>query len=148
MVTSQLPLAALFLVAAAPEPVLLTPDTIAEHGYHLQCVVVDQAESKDAQLARPSGPALVRLRFRPLSAKSFKDLETIKAVSLVVREGDAVLLNMPLRAEPDPSNWVSLFVRFSTQKDLLRKMQLVFDDDGQHGRRTFVTDLKAFIEEK
>ena len=148
MIASQLTLAALLVLAAAPERMLLTPDTIAEHEYHMRCVVVDQTESKDPERLRPIGPVLVHLRFGRLPGTSSKDLEPIKAVSLVARDGDAVLFSVPVHAKVDPGNRVHLYVRFSAQRDLLKKMQLVFDEDGERGHRTFVADIEAFIAQK
>jgi hypothetical protein len=132
---------------AALEPVLLTPGTIAEHGYRLACDLVDQAKTKDTQWTRPTAPVMVHLRLGRGAGASFKDLKVIKGLTLVVRDGNAALLSVPVHAELDPSNYVSLYVKFSTQRDLLPKMQLWYDEDGERGRRTFTVDLKPFMKE-
>lgn len=133
---------------AAPRWVLLTPETIAEHGYHLRCVLADQTGKNGTERTRPSGPVLVHLRFGRLPGTSAKDLEPIKDVSLVWQDNGTVLLGMPLRTEVDPGNRVHLYAKFSARKDVLSKIQLVFDGEGERGRRTFVANLEEFIEER
>jgi hypothetical protein len=153
MTTSYLALTALLTVAAPAEGVLLTPDTIAEQGFHLQCYVVDKpdevAKVRETPLLRPRGPMVVRLRFGLLQKGPYavlaKDLEAIRGVCLVVRDGDAVQQSIPLRVKVDPGNVVHLYTHFSWQKDLLSKTQLVFDGPGKDGKRTFIVDLKEFI---
>lgn len=156
MTTSYLALAALLTVAGPAEPVLLTPDTVAEHGYHLQCFVADTPDEvrrvQETPLLRPRGPMVVRLRFGLLQKGPFgvsaKDLEAISGVCLVVRDGDAVQQSIPLSVKVDPGNVVHLYTHFSTQRDLLSKTQLVFDGPGKQGTRTFIVDLKEFIKDR
>lgn len=155
MATSYLALTALLAVGAPAEPVLLTPDTVAQHGYHLQCYVVDTpdkvARVRETPLLRPKGPVVVRVRFGLLPKERYgvsaKDLEAIAGVCLVVRDGDAVQLSMPLSVKVDPGGMVHLYTHFSTQNDLLSRTQLVFDGPGKHGERTFIVDLKEFVKE-
>lgn len=147
MAASHLIIALLLAAAGPPEPVSLTPETIARHGYHLRCVLMDREEKDDAHPTRPGGPAVIRLRFGRLPGTSTKDLEPIKDVSLVVREKGEVQFSVPVRTAVDPGNRVSLYAEFSGQKDLLKKMQLVFEEEGERGRRTFLVDLKPFMEE-
>ena len=151
MAINQLALTALLAVAAAPESMLLTPDTVAEHGYHFRCIV-DQPDRGRAQPTRPTGPLRVRLRFGLVQkgryAVSAADLQAIRAIFLVVRDGDAVQLSIPLSVEVDPGNVIHLYSEFTTQRDLLSKMQLVFDEVGERGPRTFIVPLAAFIEQK
>lgn len=142
MLTSLFVLAAALTAPVAPDAIPLTPDTIAEHGYHLS---VEPVKNRGEATARPTAPVTVHLRFGRRPGTSTKDLEPIKDVSLVVTGDDGVQLSVPVRAEVDPGNLVSLYVQFSARREQLQKMRLVFDeDDGTHGRRTFVADLKAF----
>jgi hypothetical protein len=135
--------------------VLLTPDNVAEYGFHLQCYVVDKPEKVarvlEAPLLRPKGPIVARVRFGLLQrggfAVSVKDLEAIRGVCLVVRDGHAVQLSIPLRVKVDPGNEVHLYTHFSMTRDQLSKTQLVFDEHGKHNR-TFIVDLRAFIKER
>lgn len=151
-----LALTALWAVAPSADPIMLTPDNLAEHGFHLQCYVVDDPDKiervqEDPPL-RPRGPVLVRLRFGLLSKGRYailaKDLEAIRGVCLVVRDGDAVQMSMPLSVKVDPGNVVHLYTHFSTQEDLLSKTQLVFDEGGEDGPRTFLVNLKDFIQQR
>ena len=152
MTTSCLAMTALLTVAASTEPVLLTPGTVAEYGLHLQCFVAEDPDKvREEPLLRPRGPVVVRLRFGPLEkggrAVSARDLDAITGVCLVVRDGDAVQLSMPLQVKVDPGNVVHLYTHFSTQRDLLPRMQLVFDEHGKEGMRTFIVDLTEFTKE-
>lgn len=139
MVASQLALAALLIAAADPEPVTLTPTTIAEHGFHLESTFV---RPKNAQRDSDAGTLHLRLGRGP--GGSYRDLEAIKSISLVVRDGDTVVLSAPVRAEFDPSNYVSLHAKLQVQKELLSKMQLVFSHDGADGAKKFVVKLEDF----
>jgi hypothetical protein len=99
----------------------------------------------------PTDSVVVYLRFAPkrkgIYALGAEDLKAITAVSLLLREGD-VVLTVPLRTEVDPGNYVHLHARFSAQKKLLPKMQLMFEEHGDAGKRTFLANLKDFIEER
>jgi hypothetical protein len=77
-------------------------------------------------------------------AGSYRDLEAIKALTLVVREGEKVVLSIPVRAEFDPSNYVALHARLQVQRELLAKMQLEFDYEGVGGTKKFVVKLDEF----
>jgi hypothetical protein len=149
MAMSHLALTLLLTFAASPEPVLLTPDKVAAYDYNFRCGVLN--EGQNSRVA-PTDPVVVYLRFAPkrkgIYALGAEDLKAIKAVSLVVRDGDAVQLSVPLRTEVDPGNYVHLYARFSAQRDLLPKMQLTFEEHGDAGKRTFLANLKDFIEEK
>jgi len=142
----KLVLAAALMAPAASEAIPLTPDTIAKHGYHLRVEPVDHARNRDDAPARPTAPVIVHLRFGRLPGGAVEELEPIKDVSLVIADDGGVKLSVPVRADVDPGNRVHLYVRFSTQREQLQKLRLVFDEeDGTHGRRTFVADLGAFI---
>jgi len=64
MTTSYLALAALLTAAAPAEPVLLTPETLAKHGFHWKCYVVYNLEKiasvREDPPLRPKGSMLVR----------------------------------------------------------------------------------------
>jgi hypothetical protein len=157
MFTAQLTLAALSMIGAAPESVVLTPETMAEHDYHLHVEVVDQTARKDARQTPPTGPIRVSVHFNPTKGPA---IEAVKSSPLggygdwgassfvVVREGDAVQLSVPVHITPWDGNEGGLYVRFSTQKDLLAKSQLVMYEEGERGPRWVTVDLKAFIKEK
>jgi hypothetical protein len=172
MAMSHLALAVLLTAAASPETVLLTPNNLAEYDYFFECGVLSDdkqrrfdriepvAEKVDAFLRslggeeRRVGPAdcvVVYLRFAPkrkgIYALGADDLKAITTVSLLLREGD-VVLNVPLRTEVDPGNYVHLHARFAAQKDLLPKMELMFEELGDAGKRTFRAKLKDFMEER
>lgn len=154
MTATFLALSALMAAAPQAEPTLLTPGNVAEHGFHFQCFVVDEpdkvASIRESPLLRPKGPVVVRLRFGPVQqgpfAVSAADLQRIGGVCLVIRDGDAVQQSVPLSVEVDPGNVVHLYTHFSTQKHLLSTTQLVFDETGKDGTRTFVVNLEPFIQ--
>ena len=80
-----------------------------------------------------------------------KELEAIRDVRVVVRDGDDVLLNMPLRrGEVDlPANRIHLHLVFSLPREWLPKAQLEFaEEKDNQPRRTFTVNLKSFIKEK
>ncbi len=138
--------------AAAPKfSVVLTPDTMAAHGFHIHLEVFDQAAKLPTGRMPPEGPIRVSVHFDPVKGpaiKPFKSSPLDDAAFLVVREGDAVLLSAPVSIKPWVGNEGGLYVRFSTQKDLLPKTQLVLDKDRLvDGLGSFTVDLKAFIKE-
>jgi hypothetical protein len=136
------------LKAFIEKPVVLTPDTIAEHGYRLRITVADAAKKEGAPPAQPAETVKVSVRFGSLGV-SAEELETIGGIRLVAGEEDGKLLNVPFRKEADlKANRPDLRLTFSVQRHLLRTMQLVFDDDGERGRRTFLVNLNDFIKEK
>ena len=140
MVACQLAIAMFMIAAVDVEPVLLSPETIADYSFHLDCTFVRKAES-DGQVGT------VHLRFGRGASTSYRDLESFKSVSLMAQEGNTILFSTPVRAEFDPANYVSLYVKFEAQKDLLSKMQLAFDHEGTDGRKRFVVNLKEFVKE-
>ncbi|MCI0743284.1 MAG: hypothetical protein L0Y72_30015 [Gemmataceae bacterium] len=145
MLTSQLALVALFMVAGPPGPVLLTPDTIGEHGYHLDFVIRDPRRSRDTKWVRPTAPVLVEMRLGRGLMGSPKELKAIKGLTLIVRDGDATTLEAPVHAGPATTDYYALSLEFSTHKDLLPKMELWFDEDGERGWRSFTLPLKPFL---
>jgi len=156
MAIGQLALTALLTVTAPAEPVLLTPDTIRDHGFHLQCFVADTPDKvagvREAPVLRPKGSMVVKLRFGLIQkgpfAVSANDLDAITGVCLVVRESDGIKLSIPLQTKVDPGNEIHLYTHFSTERDLLTTTDLVFDVLGESGQRTFIVPLKEFIKEK
>ncbi len=157
MFTTQLTLAALSMIAAAPETVVLTPETMAEHGYHLHVDLFDQTTRKVARQLPPTGPIRVSVHFNDIKGPAIKAVKSSPlggfgdwggSAFLVLREADAVQLSVPVHITPWVGNEGGLYVRFSTQKESLAKTQLVLYEEGERGPRFVTVDLKAFIDEK
>jgi hypothetical protein len=138
-------LAVLAVAPADCEPLMLTPDTITSHGYHLRCEPVGKADTADYGRERSNAPVTVHLRFGRLPGGSAEDLTPIKAVSLVLFDDDGEVLRIPLTTTVDPGNRVHLYARFLAKKELLPKMRLEFDEDRPQGPQPYIADLKAFI---
>lgn len=148
MVTTHLTLAALLMVTAAPESVLLTPDTMAEHGFHIECALFDETTRKGALPTPGSAPIRVSVHFDYMKGPAIKEFKSSvlgETAFLVVRDGDAALLRVPVEIKPWVGNEGGLYVRFWTRKELLPKAQLVLDKGGPG---SFTVDLKAFVKEK
>lgn len=142
--------------SASKDLLFLTPMNAEHYGYWVRCVVKDKAHSREepGQRTRHSEPALVifrlglihngRLHKRPFAVDR-KDLQIIKSITLVVRDGEAVLLNVPLRTEVDPGNYIHLLAKFSAQTEMVSKMNVLFQEHGKSEKKTVAIDLKAFI---
>jgi|GEM_PF-5974327 len=145
MATCELLLMIFAITPATREAVLLTPDNIATHGYHLRYEPVEETEKTNDGQLRPNSPVTVHLRFGRLPGGSAEELTAIKAVTLVLFDEDGESLRFPLRTEVDPGNRVHLYARFRAKKEFLSKMRLVFDEDEPQGPQPYIADLKAFI---
>jgi hypothetical protein len=127
---------------------VLTPDTMAEYGFHIECVLFDQTTKNVARPTPATAPIRVSVHFDNMKGPAIKEFESSvldEAAFLVVRDGDAALLNVPVQIKPWVGNEGGLYVRFWTQKDLLPKAQLVLDKGGP---ASFIVDLSASIEAK
>ena len=137
--------------ALASRSVVLTPDTMKANGFHLHCEVFDQSAKLPTGRMPPEGPIRVTVHFDPMQGPAIEPFALSRLddkAFLVVREGDKVLLTAPVPIKPWVGNEGGLYVRFSTQKDLLPKAQLVLDKDKLvDGLGSFTVDLKAFIKE-
>jgi hypothetical protein len=145
------------MVAAAPESVLLTPQTMALHGYHLHVDLFDQTTRNVSPPMPPSGLIRVSVHFSETKGPAIKAVKSGPFGGygdwgansfLVVREGDEVRFSVPVHITPWEGNEGGRYVRFSTQKDLLSKTQLVMYEEGERGPRWVTVNLQAFIEEK
>lgn len=141
--------------SASEDLLLLTPMNAEDHGYWIRCAVKNKKGREDpAQRTQAAEPALVIFRLGLIHdgrihkgpfAVNQEDLQVIKSVSLVVRDGETVLLNVPLRTHVDPGNYIHLLAEFSAQKETVSKMQIVFDEHGEAGKQKVAINLKAFI---
>jgi hypothetical protein len=141
MLVSQLLLAACWLTAAPLESITLTPDSIAQHHYHLRCEpVADKG-------AAPGSPLTLHLRFGRLPDEmGVVDLEATKNATLVLTDEAGEALRVPVQAMVDPGNLVHHYVKFTARKDQFAKLKLVFEEDRAGGPQTFVVHLSAFIQ--
>ena len=56
-----------------------------------------------------------------------QDLKIIGPMWLVIREGGAVILRVPMKPEFDPGNEVHLFVEFNAGPEIVSKLQIEFE---------------------
>jgi hypothetical protein len=145
MIGTQLMLAGVLLAPAAPGSAELTPDTMAKHGFHVECRFTNHTITEGNKPTRPTGLVLVQATF---DAEKGPTIKGIESASLVVRDGETVLLSVPVQASPYPEAKGVRHVQFSIHKDLLPKARLVLDEGGEGRPRTFAVDLKAFGKDK
>jgi len=145
MVASHLTMAALLLVAGARGDLVLTPDTMAQHGFSIACRFIDHTITEGTKPTRPTGLVLVQVSF---DAEKGQAINKIESATLVVRDGDTVLLSVPVLASSYPKGKGIRFVQFSIHKDMLPKAQLVLDEGGQGWPVSFRIDLNAFYKAK
>jgi hypothetical protein len=144
--------------AASAEVFVLTPENAKESGYWVRCGVRDAKSNRGAvQGAQPTEPPLVIVRFMPLQGGTLRegsppwqtgvfenDLLAIESVTLVVRDGDKVLIRVPLRTVVDLGNYIHLLAEFSARREDLSKLQVAFEERRETGKRTMAIDLAAF----
>src|SRR5688500_13404748 len=99
MIGTQLALAAVLLATADPWGTVLTPDTMATHGFHVECRFTDHTITEGTKPTRPTGLVLVGVSFDAAKGPAIKG---VASAILVVRDGDAVLLYVPVRASSHP----------------------------------------------
>jgi hypothetical protein len=130
------------LSAAAPEPVVLSPETMADHGFQVKCVLYKPAPGAVDRAAPGDALPLVRLHFDP---KRGPAIEAAESVSLVIRDGDQPYLSVPVRLEPYLGNDGGLWVRFRMREKSLSDAQLVIQTKS-NGR--FLIAPKSFLPKK
>ena len=145
--------------ASADEELLpLTPENVADNGFWIRTGLWNksQGDSRSNQSTRRNTATSPVVYFRlglkhsgPLHsgplAVGYDDLQIIKNMKLVFRDGDAELLSVHLSAEVDPGNEIHLFAQFSAKKELLSKLQITFEATGYSRRRTFTVPLNQFM---
>lgn len=142
--------------AASEDLHFLTPENSEEYGYWVHCIVKDKktgGRTEATHRTQPSGPVSVILRMGLVHegrlhkgpfGVNLKDLQVIESLSLVVRDGEGVLLSVPLRTEVDPGNEIHLLAEFSARREAVSKMQVVFDERSETGKRKILIDLETF----
>ena len=143
------------VTASAGDPVLLETDKTSatdgywntDQGYFVGCYrhAADRGEADlrlvSFRLGLVPGGRLHPGRF----GVGAQDLQIIKNMSLVAREGDAVVLRTPANAEVDPGNHVHLIAQFHATADQLRKMEVEFEEHLDSGTRQIRVPLKSFL---
>jgi len=120
---------------------VLTPDTMGKHGFSIRCKFIDHTITEGARPARPTGLVLVQVAFDPEKGQAISKIES---ATLQVREGDKILLHVPVRTSSYPRGRGISWIQFSIHKEMLAKAHLVLDEGGEGRPASFCVDLHTF----
>ena len=147
------------VLAAADDAFMLTPKEksksngywITDQGYWVSCGLRNRNSDRRVDESDP-GVFFFRLglvhggRLHPGPfGVGGQDLKIIGPMWLVIREGNAVILRVPMKPEFDPGNEVHLFVQFNAEAEIVSKLQIEFEERLQSGSRRIRVPLSAFL---
>jgi hypothetical protein len=140
------------------DPVVLTPDTMSEHEFSIECRTWELGEQALAN--NRSAERGVLVRFDPVQGPAITEFEhglidpavlgsadndvgyvLLVPATLVVRDGDQVVLSAPLRISPWEGNDGGLAVEFTLQEHLLEGTELFLES----ATGSFAVDISSFL---
>ena len=146
------------VLAAADDAVVLKPKEVSksegywitDQGYWVRCGL--RKRNSDPQIDE-SDPGVFffrlglvqggRLHPGPFGVGG-EDLKVIGSMWLVIREGDAVVLRVPLKTEFDPGNEVHMYAQFNAEPEIVSKSEIEFEERTDSGTRRIRVPLSAF----
>jgi hypothetical protein len=142
MISSSITWVALWLAAASPETVVLTPDNMREHGFFVDCRVFEMSEHDRAERASPEVGVLVR--FDTFQGAAIAEFEAGRGAenTVVLRDGDEVLLSAPVEIVPWDGNDGGVAAEFAVRRDLLDEVEFVLHKEGVG---SFRIDVNSFL---
>src|SRR5262245_32159619 len=147
------------VLAAADDALMLTPKEksksegywLTDQGYWVRCVLRNRNSDPRVDESDP-GVFIFRLglvhggRLRPGPfGVGGQHLKIIGPMWLVIREGDAVILRVPMKTEVDRGNEVHLLVQFNAEAEIVSKLQIEFEEWPESGSRRIRVPLSAFL---
>jgi hypothetical protein len=147
------------VLAAADDAFMLTPKEksksngywITDQGYWVSCGLRNRNSDRRVDESDP-GVFFFRLglvhggRLHPGPfGVGGQDLKIIGPMWLVIREGDDVILRVPMKTEVDPGNEVHLLVQFNAEAEIVSKLQIEFEERLQSESRRIRVPLSAFL---
>lgn len=135
---------ALTAAATIPDlqPVVLTPDTMAEYEFFIECRFrkVSEQNLADGRSAEQG----VLVRFDQAWGPAINEFlsQWIANSRLVLRDSDEVLLSVPVQIEPWAGNAGGLAIDFTIQERLLEGAELIIESNTD----TFIVDVSSFCE--
>ncbi len=142
MIAGPMTLAALLIAAAPIEQVVLTPDTMAEHEFFIECRAWEISEPTLAQ--GRSAAVGVLVRFDPEEGPAIKEFhhDGIANATLVLRDGEDVVMSTPVQIVPWSGNDGGHAIDFTIQPRLLEGAELILESNTS----TFIVDVSSFCE--
>jgi hypothetical protein len=136
------------------ERLLLTPDNAKEQGYWIRAAVSDSRRDDGA-----SSPELRRVRLRlgivhggrlhpGQWTVGVKDLQIIKATTLVIQKGDEIVLRAPLRMVVDPGNEVHWYVEIDAHPEWTSNLAIEFEEHLESEVRRYAVPINAFVDQR
>jgi hypothetical protein len=124
--------------AAVGPPTEVTPEKMADQGFSIECRLRDHTIKEGTKPTRQTGVILVQVIFDAAKGPSIKEMNS---ASLVVREGDEVILSVPVE-------WASgdrpEFIQFSIHERMLPNASIVLTNHAKENGRSFAIPLQKF----
>jgi len=145
--TASLGTPANVVCSEAPQKVatLLTPETMAKHGFSINCRFTNHTVTEGRMLPRATGVVLVQVAF---DARMGPAINGIDSVEVSVREREKMLLSVPVWTSSSPNTTRFTALQFTIHKDWLPNSTLWLLEGGEGRPTSFVVDIDAFYKEK
>ncbi len=124
--------------AAVGPPTEVTPEKMADQGFSIECRFRDHTIKEGAKPTRRTGVILVQVIFDAAKGPGIKELN---GASLVVREGDELILSVPVEwASGDRPG----FIQFSIHERMLPNASIVLTNNTKQNAPSFAIPLQRF----